>query len=428
MKKQFARAALAAALLCSSAGAALMATTNAALAEQHVSRAVGEPLNEAIKAAQAKDYATAAAALQKADAVPDKSDFDQFKINEIKGFVAIQQQDYTTATTAYEAMIASPAFADAEDAQKKQLLHNGILLSAQAKHWPQVIADAKMMEQANGMDAKSYAVLAQAYYFTNDYANAKTAAQKSIDLGKAAGQAPDKSALEIIMSAQAKSNDQAGAKQTLEHLAVNYGDPNDWSQLIDNALGSKGIQNLDALYMYRLRFFAHAKSASGDYTDAAAIALHLGYPAEAESVLEKGFGNGLSRSGRAATELSQARSGARADKAALPGIARAAERSKAGEQDVKLAEDYWGYGRYSEAAEAARRGLSKGGVKDPSEGQFILGISLVAEGKYAEAREALAKVDGSAARAAAAHLWDLWAQHKLKTASAPAQQAAPAQQ
>ena len=75
------------------------------------------------------------------------------------------------------------------------------------------------------------------------------------------------------------------------------------------------------------------------------------------------------------------------------------------------------------------RGIAKGGVKDPSEGHFILGIALVAQGKYAEARTELAKVDGSAARAAGAHLWDLWAQSKIKAAApAPAAQPAPADQ
>ena len=102
-------------------------------------------------------------------------------------------------------------------------LHNAILLSAQAQHWPQVIADAKQLEALKGMDDKAYAVLGQAYYFTKDIANAKLAAQKSVDMAKAAGQQPQQAALEIIMSAQAKGNDQAAALKTLETLAVNYG-------------------------------------------------------------------------------------------------------------------------------------------------------------------------------------------------------------
>ena len=86
-----------------------------------------------------------------------------------------------------------------EPDKQKQALHNALLLSAQSQHWPQVIADAKLLEPLKGMDSKAYAVLAQAYYFTKDYPNAKTAAQTSVDMAKAAGQQPEKAAMEIIM-------------------------------------------------------------------------------------------------------------------------------------------------------------------------------------------------------------------------------------
>lgn len=427
MKKHFARAVLAAALLCGTAGAAMVVTTTTAMAEEHVSRDVGVPLNDAVKAIQAKDYKTAQAKIAAADAVKDKSDYDKFKINQVKGFLAIQQQDYAAATAAYEAIVASPVFKDLKDPEKKSTLHNALLLSGQSKHWPLVIADAKQLETLKAMDDKTYTVLAQAYYFTNDYANAQTAAQQAVALSKAAGQRPSKAALEIIMSAQAKSKDQAGAVKTMEQLALNYGGANNWAQLVDNALATKGIRNRDAIYLYRLLFFSNAKAASGDYGDAASIALRMGYPVEAKAILEKGLASGMSHSRRERNLMSQARNGARLDKSGLRGIEREAERSKYGTKDILLAEDYWGYGRYADAAAAAKRGLSKGHLRDTGEGNFILGISLVATGKYAEAQDTLAKVDGSTARAEAAHLWSLYAQYKSKTAAAAAPAPAPTQ-
>lgn len=426
MKKQIARAALAVALLCSTAGAAIVATSTAAMAEDHVSRPVGEALNAAIKAAQKQDWATANTQIAAAEKAAS-SDFDKYKTNSIKAYLAIKQNDLASATAAYEAMIASPAFANVDPKEQQQDLHNGLLLSAQAKHWKLAASYGQRLEKLNAMDQKTYTVLAQAYYFSNDFTNAKQAAQKAIDLAKAAGKKPDEAALEIVMSAEAKNNDQAGAKKTLEELAATYGDPGNWGQLIDIALGTKGIKDMDALYLYRLRFFANAKGTLTDYADAAALALHLGYPAEAESDLEAGFAKGASRRGRAAALMSQARSGARADRRSLRQIAAAAKRSKYGEQDVKLAEDYWGYGRYADSQAAAERGIAKGHIKDHGEGQFILGISLVAQGKYSQARTALAKVDGSTARAQAAHLWDLWAKYKMSQTSTPAS-AAPASQ
>ncbi len=424
MKKTFARAAFAAALLCTTAGATLLAAPHAAYAadEPKVSRDVGKALQAAVEAAQKKDFPTALANIKTAQAVADKTAFDDYKINEILAYIAINTQDYATADTAYEAMADSPAMpADAA----KQTLHNAMLLASQEKHWPKVIAYGSRLDALKGMDEKSYVVLAQAYYMQNDMANAQTAAQKSIDLAKAAGHAPEEAALQIVMSADAKANNQAGAVQTLEQLAVNYKAPDDWAKLIDMALSTPRIQELDALYLYRLRFLSGATATGEDYSIAAGIALKIGYPSEAERDLDKGISSGvLSSKGRTAGLLGQARSGARADERSLTSIAAAAERAKSGEQAVKLAEDYWGYGRYADAVTAAKQGIAKGYAKDPGEGQFILGIALVAEGKYDDGRAALAKVDGSPARAKAAHLWDLYAQSK--TVQAPATAPAPA--
>ena len=427
MKNTFVRAAFAAALLCTTAGVTVLTAPQAAYADDQpkVSRDVGKALNDAIQAAQKKDFKTALADIKTAQAVSDKTAFDDFKINEILAFIAINTQDYATADTAYEAMADSPAMpADAA----KQTLHNAMLLASQEKHWPKVIAYGSRLDKLQGLDEKTYVVLAQAYYMTNDVTNAQTAAQKSIDLAKAAGQVPEQAALQIVMSAYAKANNQAGAVQTLEQLAVDYKSPDDWGKLIDMAVSTSHISELDALYLYRLRFLSGATATSDDYSIAAGIALKIGYPAEAESDLEKGISSGaIHDSGRTAGLLRQARGQRSTDERSLKTIAAAAERAKSGEQAVKLAEDYWGYGRYSDAAAAAKQGIAKGDSKDRGEGQFILGIALVAQGQYADGRAALAKVDGSEARAKAAHLWDLYAQSKMTTTTAAAPAPAKAQ-
>jgi hypothetical protein len=426
MKKQFARAVLAAALLCSSAGAAMVATTTTAYAQEKVSREVGKNLNETIQAIQKKDYAAAATSLQAAEAVSDLTDFDKVKINQIKGYLAVQQKDYKTATTAYNAVLASPAFKDIDPKEQAPLIHNAFALNGATQNWAGVINVGKIMEAKAPLDANANISMAQAYYFTNDFANSLSYAEKSIALSKAAGQKPNVNALRIAMTAQVQSKDQAGALKTLEQLALNYDNKQDWTQLLDIAMGTKGISELDALYLYRLRFLVGATASGDDYKVAAGVAVHLGYPAEAETVLKSGIAAGKLRDhGNTRALLRKAESDASADKRSLTTFARMAKQSKHGVQSVKLAEDYWGYGRYEDAIAAAKDGIAKGHLKDASEGNYILGISQAAAGHYAEAQATLAKVDGNAARARGAHLWSLYAQSKMLPATAQA--AAPQQ-
>lgn len=427
MKQHLLRTALIAALLCGSATAIATVPHAYAAQEPHVSRAVGEPLNEAIKAAQKNNWVAAHAALQKAESVPKISAFDQLKIDQITAFIAVQQKDFATATTAYEAVIASPAFGTLDPAQQQQSLHNALLLSTNAHHWPQVINAAERLQKMGPLDTAALTNLAVAYYNQKDMTKAKATAEQAIAAVEAAKQPPPQAALQIIMSADASSNDEAGALKMLEQLTVYYGTADDWGQLIDNALGTSGITELDALYLYRLRYITHAVTAPDDYTISARIADKRGYPAEALQYLQQGLNtNKISDSGKVAQLLAKATHEKSEDERSLPQITRAAQKAHTGKQELALAEDYWGYERYADAVTAGQAALAKG-VKDPSEAHFIVGIALAAQGQYAQADQEMAQVDGAPARARAAALWKLWIKSKVQSAAAAVAPEAPTQ-
>jgi hypothetical protein len=150
----------------------------------------------------------------------------------------------------------------------------------------------------------------------------------------------------------------------------------------------------------------------------ASVANLGGYATEAYNVLQKGIASGKITAAQGGPTYTQSKNGAATDERELSSIASQAERSKSGEGDIKLAEDYWGYGRYVDAEAAVRRGMGKGGIKDPNEGPMLLGALLVVQGKYADGQQELSQVGGSAARKAAAHLWSVYAQAQQKGQSA----------
>ncbi len=380
MMKNFTRAAFAASLIFASAG--VVTLTSPASAADKVSTSVGKPLAAAQKLMTSGDFSGALAKVQEAQTVADRTPFDDYKINQFLAFVYLKQNDYNSATTAYEAMADSPAMPE-ED--KKDTFHNACLLSSQIKHYQKAIVYCGQFAALGPLDDQTAATFAEDYYFTNDMPHAQQYAQQAIDFAKSAGKQPNEAALQIVMSTQAKQNNQAGAEQALEQLALTYNGTDNWNQLIDVTLGTKGIKDQDALYLYRLREVAGAMSHPDDYTVLGSVANQLGYPTEAVAVLEQGISSGKITSAQAAGTLPKARRDAAADERALPSIAASAERSKTGEQDVKLGEDYWGYGRFADAEAAAQRAISKGGLKDPGEGPLLMGAAQVAQKKYADA-------------------------------------------
>ncbi len=418
MMKTFVRAAFVASLLGSAASAAGLLTAPALAADSGkstapaLSKQVVIPLYAAQKAVEGGDFATAMAKIQEAEALPNLTDEDRYQIAKFKGYVALNLKDEATALTAYEAVANSPVL---EEPDRQVAYSNIFVLANHAKKYDELIKYGEMLEAMKPQDDKTLAIISQAYYLTHDEANATIWAQKSVDRAKANGVDADPFVLQLVLNEEAKTN-QGLALQTLEQIAASDPSPNSYQQLTGLALATPGIRDIDALFIYRLRFMAGGMQVSDDYTIMANIALQLGYPEEAKEVLEQGVNSGKISAGHgtAGGLLAQARAGAADDERSLGSIAAAAERSKSGEQDVKLAEDYWGYGRYADAEAAARRAIEKGGLKDPSEGNLILGVSLVAQAKNIDAEKPLEMVDGSQARAKAAHLWDLFAKARAK--------------
>ncbi len=420
--KPIVRAALSAWLLGSTAAVLMMGS---ALAEDKLSREVAKPMADAQKALQATppDFATALMDVKLAQAVTDRTPYEDYVINSYLAQIYIQQKDYASADGPLEAAADSPAIP--ED-QKKATYSNAFQLAMFAKHYTKGIEYGQKLLAMNALDYKGEANLALAYYFTQDTAHAQQYAQMAIDGAKAAGQTPDENMLKIVMNSALQQKDSASVQSSLESLALQYNQADSWSKLVDLALGTKGIRDADELFLLRLKVLIPNAMNSEDYLGLASVANLGGYATEAYNVLQKGIAAGKVTAAQGGPTYTQARSGAATDARELNSIASQAEHSKTGEADIKLAEDYWGYGRFADAEAAARRAMSKGGLKDPNEGPMLLGMLLAAQGKYADAQQTLAGVNGSAARKATAHLWSVYAQAQLKAQGASAQSTPPA--
>jgi hypothetical protein len=287
------------------------------------------------------------------------------------------------------------------------------------QHWQKAVGYGQQLIALNAADPDIISAMAIAYYDLKDTAHAQQFAQQSIDMSKAAGKQPDPNMLQIVMAGQVGQNNQAGAQQTLEQIYITSGDSHALSQLIDIAFSTQGMSGksgeIYGLDLLRLKIFSGVAE-SDDYMQLANSAYLLGYGEEGYRVLQQAMAAG--KASKVGDLLSKTRNDANIDEKGLPKIASDAARAKAGEQDVKLAEDYWGYARYADAEAAARRAIAKGGIKDPAEGPLILGMALLAQGKYDEAIQTFGQVGGSAAAQKTAHLWSLYAQ--AKKGSAPA--------
>jgi tetratricopeptide (TPR) repeat protein len=410
MRFSFVRSALAAAFV---AGAALSLSTGAMAADkgQSVSKSLATPLKAAQDAMKANDFAGALAHVKEAQAVPGLTDYDNFVINQFLGNIYIGMKDYKNAETAFVAMASSP---DLPQADKANAYSTTIQLAVNNNDWATAIKFGEQLQAIAPLQGPLVEQLAVAYYNSGDKAKALAIAKPQIDADKAAGRPSSEALMQIQLGAQATSNDTAGAMATIEGMVAQHGNPDDWARLIDLTFGSKGLTDIQALNLYRLRIITGATTSVDDYVIMGQVAsINLLYPVEGEMMIEHGVSTGVVKPGdKASAALAQIRPKAAKDKASIGEFEKLAIARKTGDYDLKLAETYYGYGRYADAETAVRRAMGKGGVKDNAEAQMVLGMALAQQGKNADAAAAFAKVSGNANEMKIAHLWTVYAQRQ----------------
>ncbi|HEY1631750.1 MAG TPA: tetratricopeptide repeat protein [Rhizomicrobium sp.] len=418
--KRLVHAAFAASLLASTAALAMGPTphttpsTSTSHAAGKVTRDVAVALNDAQKAAQAGDMQGALADIKKAQAVPGLTDHDNFVINQFMSAVAANLRDYPTAMTAYDQMMASPDFQALDPKDQALSYHDGMIVASDVQQWDKVLTFGQALEGLQGNDDITYTTVAIAYYNKKDNKNAAVYAQKAIDYAKAHNKTAPDQAQQLVMANVVATDPKAAARQ-LELIAIDKNEPDDWYKLSQFILGKGKVKPIDALYLFRLQFMAGAMEQGEDYTFMAQLCEQLGYSNEEVKAYDAGIQAGKVTQGSAGAKYGKAKRDAASDERVLGQIAAAAEKAKTGEQSVKLAEDYWGYGRYADAEAAARAGIARGYPKDPTEGQMILGQALLAQGKFDEAISTFGAVTTSdPGRTDTAHLWSAYAQARTK--------------
>lgn len=395
---------------------AMLPATSAAAADeqQKVGAKVGKPLQEALTAGQSKQWDQALVKLREADAVADKTAFEQFKINEIFAWVYINQKKYSDAAGVYEKLLDS-SYVSAADADQytKQI----------AQMYLQTKNNAKAMEylqrwlKAHPGDADMTAILGQLQYQSGQQKQALDTFNGLVSTTEKAGQKPKEDWLKIMyrISYQLAGNANTLDKPTLnivEKLLRYYPNETYWSALLS---GLKMQQNSDAyrFQLDRLMLSVGTLKDPNEFIEMAQLANNFGYPGEALSVLQTGYTKGIIGAGAGKEREDRLKASitklADTDKAALAALDKKARAAATGQDDAILGEAYMGYGQYPQAIEALERGLKKGGVKKLDQAQIALGISYLRAEQVDKARAAFKQVPADAELGRIASLWSLHA-------------------
>ncbi|MEZ5499603.1 MAG: tetratricopeptide repeat protein [Steroidobacteraceae bacterium] len=387
-------------------------TTQPAQAQKKatVSKALAKPLKAAQDAMGKKDWPTARAKLREAEAMSGRSDFDDFTINEMIGYVAVRQGQYGEAAEALEKSFNSPHFDKAQTASRLNALSQ---LFYQVKNYGKSIEYGNRAIRGGTADEDMYTLVGQAYYVTKDYKNTiRLLGGYTSDVAKR-GRTPKEQHLQLVLSSCINLKDNACVTDSLEKLVAYYPKEDYWQNLVASLFASTGNDDRLLLNVFRLAVEVNAMRRPEDYTEMAQLAIEKGSPGEAQSVLETAFARKVFTDKREIDKnqrlLDQAKKLAATDKASLKKVEAEAAGAKSGEAAVRVGQAYLSYGDYAKASALIQQGIGKGGIKNAEETQLLLGIAELKNGQKADAIKAFKAINGSDSYKRIGNLWALHA-------------------
>jgi hypothetical protein len=391
-----------------SASASASASTPAT-PENAVRPEFGKLLLAAQELGRAGKYPEALAKLGEADAMQNKTPYENYMIERVRGPVAAAAGQDAIATKSLETVLASER---GEAADKQRLMSVLATVYFRQKNYPKTIEWASRYIKEGGADENTRNMLARAYYLSNDFAHAAQLLRAEIEATEKAGKQPAEDQLRILASSLLKQNDRAGYGEVLERLVALYPTKDYWGDLLARLFSKTTFSDRLLLDAYRLKFATGDMDGAKEYLDMAELATRAGFPAETKKVLDQGFQAGVLGTGADAAKHKKlrdaaAKSVADDQKTMAQGEADAAKK-KDGTGLVNLGYAFVTAGQPEKGLGLMEQGIQKGGLKHPEDAKLHVALAYAQAGKKDEAIEKLKAVQGADGTAELARYWTIY--------------------
>jgi Tetratricopeptide repeat len=349
-----------------------------------IDAATGKRLNEAIEAVNAEKFVEAKAALAKLN-MDKLSPYEKSRVEQMLASIASSENDYAGASRHLQAAVATGGMTDEE------------ILSARYQIAQLFMVQEKWREGADALkqwfaltptpNSGAYYLLAIAYYRLDDHQSAMEPAQKAVDLAEK----PQVNWIELVLALRLEREEYDKALPLLKHLVQLAPDKRaNWIQL--SAVYRQLEKYEEALAVAQLTYMAGMFESESDLKSLADLQAFTGVPFRAAKLLEAEIKKGrVTADVKTLEKVSYMWIAARSYDRAMEPLTKAASLHNTGDLYVRIAEIKVRDENWKDAEEAMRSAFAKGNLKDPGNGQLLMGISLLRQKEVKEARTAFVK-------------------------------------
>lgn len=358
--------------------------------------------------------------LAEAQEFTDKDDFNSAErvLNELKaekltpyetaqlynffGFVHFSQEKYTQAISDYKNVLNQP---ELPKGIRDQTIYTLAQLYFTTENWAGARDQLQQyLKEVENPPPDPYILLGSAYYQLDNYKAMIEPIETAMKIARERDVPVKEQWWLLLRVAYYEQENYAKVRDILQVLVVNWPKKEYWTTLA--AIYGELNDEKRQLAAYESAYDQGFLTNSNELVQLAQLFLQAEVPYKAAKVLEKGLADGnVEKTADNYRLLSQAWQLAANDEKAVPALKTAASMSRDGELDVRLANSYLNLSRYDECVDAARSGLSKGGVRREDNAQVVLGMCLYELEQYEEAKKAFRLAANDKRSASTATQW-----------------------
>ena len=388
------------------AGFAVLGTAHAQKGDT-VRPEVGKPLQAAQALVKARKGRDALAEVAKAEAVPNRTAYENFLIQQMRGSAAVLAGENETAIKAFEAVLNSGRVKGRDATQMVQAI---AVAHYQKKDYGRAAQWTQRYFKEGGNDPQMRTVLLQSYFLANDCASVSRMVGAAME---EASRRPSEEELQMLANCYLRQNNTGAYVDAIKKLVVHYPKKQYWTDLMARVQKKPGFSDRLGLHVYRLRAATGNLTSANDYMEMAQLALQAGVPAEAKAVIDKGYASGALGKGEQADRHGRLRDLAQKSlaesQAKREQELQEAQAAKDGNALVALGLNFVHEGNAAKGLQLIEQGIKKGGLRRPDDAKLALGEAQYLAGQKDRAARTLRDVKGKDGTADLAELWVLHA-------------------
>ena len=384
-------------VLC--AGFALSAGSQFAQAEG-VRPEVGKPLQAAAAALKQHKAREALAEIAKAEAVPNRTAYENQIIAQMKAAASSSLGDNDATIKNNTAVLDSGKVSGRE----ATALVEGIAVAYyNKKDYGEAAKWAQRYFKEGGSDPAMRQLLLQINYLQGDCA----AVDRAVNENHAS-----ETDLQMVEDCYRRKGDSAGYVKAMEALVVNYPKKEYWTILLTNVQKKPGFAaDRLGVHVYRLRMATGDLAKADDYMEMAQLALQAGVPSEAKQIMDRGYetkalgvGGDAARQQRLRDLIAKDLAESQKNRAKDLADAQAA---KNGDDLVRVGLNFVYEGDAAKGLPLIEEGIKKDNLRRPDDAKLLLGEAQLKAGHKQRAQQTFKEVKGTDGTADLARLWML---------------------